>query len=172
MRTKFIGMFLLAALLLGGVAGTVLAKEVICKPKAKMCLGTNQDDEIAGSARADRINGKGGNDIIVGDNSAVAGGNDRINAGGGDDLVFDIPVSEEFVNIIDKDVITAGNGNDIVVVLELTGGADTVDCGPGTDAVFFDEGIDTVNNCELLNPPLVLDSLIANPAPARAALGL
>ena len=170
---RVIGMFFLAALLLSGVAGTVLAKDVTCKPKAKTCQCTILDDTILGSARADRINGKEGNDGIVGDNSDSAGGSDRINAAGGDDLVIDIPLSEVFVNVIDKDTISGGEGNDIIVVLELsTDGADSVDGGPATDAVFFDEGIDVVKNCELLNPPLELDALIANPGPTRAALGL
>ena len=50
--------------------------------------------------------------------------------------------------------VTGGTADDTIDVADGDGG-DTVDCGPGTDTVFFDEGLDTViSNCENLNPPL------------------
>lgn len=42
--------------------------------------------------------------------------------------------------------LSGGNGSDVIDV--RTGMEDLVDCGPGTDTVAFDPGVDTVPNCE------------------------
>ena len=51
------------------------------------------------------------------------------------------------------DTITARAGNDWISVLDSAGG-DTVDCGDGTDTVYFDQGdvLTVPNDCENKNP--------------------
>jgi hypothetical protein len=34
-----------------------------------------------------------------------------------------------------------------------------IDCGEGKDTVYYDVGIDTVTNCEVLNPPTTTPSV-------------
>jgi len=53
----------------------------------------------------------------------------------------------------DVDIINGGNGNDIIDVREgdLNDAQDKVDCGPGTDTIFFD-ATDLRANCEIFNP--------------------
>ena len=51
--------------------------------------------------------------------------------------------------------VTGGTVDDTIDVADgdVVGG-ETVDCGPGTDTVYFDEGVDKVStNCETQNPP-------------------
>jgi hypothetical protein len=83
------------------------------------------------------IDGGDGTDSLVGNNLANAldgdNGADSLSAGGGDDTV------------------TAASYNDVgadAVGLE-TRGADTIDCGPGDDLVYYDVS-DKQVNCELL----------------------
>jgi len=50
-----------------------------------------------------------------------------------------------------QDTIKAGKGNDIVEAED--GYKDTIDCGSGTDEVYFDQNIDQVAaNCEKQHP--------------------
>jgi hypothetical protein len=51
----------------------------------------------------------------------------------------------------DADTVFGGKGNENILVGE-NGQRDVVDCGPGTDSVSVDQGLDTVINCELLDP--------------------
>ena len=56
---------------------------------------------------------------------------------------------------IDKDVIYAGRGNDVINVKEGTDNphdADYVRCSIGYDTVYYDRGVDAVSDCELRNP--------------------
>jgi hypothetical protein len=55
------------------------------------------------------------------------------------------------------DVVNAGPGNDMIEAVEGTSGAEfarknRIDCGPGFDGVFFDRGLDTIENCEERHP--------------------
>jgi hypothetical protein len=43
-----------------------------------------------------------------------------------------------------------GSGNDRIVATE--GNKDIIDCGTGTDTVFYDVGLDTIKGCENKNP--------------------
>lgn len=60
--------------------------------------GTNGNDLILGTNKADRINGLGGSDCIVGGD-----GNDRLNGDAGDDVIL---------GGLGKDVVAGGEGND------------------------------------------------------------
>jgi len=56
---------------------------------------------------------------------------------------------------IDKDVIYAGRGGDVINVKEGTDNphdADYVRCSVGYDTVYYDRGVDAVTDCELKNP--------------------
>jgi hypothetical protein len=56
---------------------------------------------------------------------------------------------------IDKDVIYAGRGGDVINVKEGTDNphdADYVRCSDGYDTVYYDRGVDAVVGCELKNP--------------------
>jgi Ca2+-binding RTX toxin-like protein len=56
---------------------------------------------------------------------------------------------------IDKDVIYAGRGGDVINVKEGTDNphdADYVRCSAGYDTVYYDSGVDAVVGCELKNP--------------------
>ena len=82
--------------------------------------------------------GGSGDDTITGDyrSNLLAGseGSDTINGGGGNDVLSD-----------DVAHSTTGYGFGDYV-------PDTIDCGPGTDTAYFDPTLDTVTNCENLNP--------------------
>jgi Ca2+-binding RTX toxin-like protein len=122
------------------VGGVVLAKSITCT--GGPCNGTKRADTITGSVVADTINGRAGGDTIDGGN-----GSDTISGGGGSDTITDIGV------VPDIDIITGGKGNDTIDVREgdVNDAPDQVDCGPGTDTVFFD-ATDTRLNCEVFNP--------------------
>jgi len=138
-RTTVVALLVVAVALLL-VSGVVLAKTITCT--GGTCNGTKKADQITGSVVADTINGRGGADTIDGGN-----GNDTINGGGGNDTITDIGV------VPDIDIITGGNGDDIIDVREgaLNDAQDNVDCGPGTDTIFFD-ATDLRANCEIFNP--------------------
>ena len=139
-RTTIVALLVVTvALLLAG--GTVLAKNITCT--GGPCNGTKRADQITGSVVADTINGRGGADTIEGGN-----GNDTIDGGGGNDTITDFDPG-----VPDIDTINGGNGNDIIDVREgdVNDAQDDVDCGPGTDTVFFD-ATDLRANCEIFNP--------------------
>ena len=56
-----------------------------------------------------------------------------------------------------NDRIIGDTGDDTVKARD--GEADRIDCGPGTDTVFYDEGIDQVVKFENLNPEGSVDGL-------------
>ena len=76
-----------------------------------------------GGGEGDRIDGRGGNDFIVGDDPGFAGtsGNDTLLGGGGNEIIF------------------AGDGDDVV---DAGPGEDGVDDGGGNDTVVLGEGND------------------------------
>jgi Ca2+-binding RTX toxin-like protein len=140
MKRNVILALAVVAVALSMVGGVVLAKSITCT--GGPCNGTKRADTITGSVVADTINGRAGGDTIDGGN-----GNDTINGGGGNDSITDIGV------VPDVDIVTGGKGNDIIDVREgdLNDEQDKVDCGPGTDTIFFD-ATDLRANCEIFNP--------------------
>ncbi len=140
-RTTIVALAVVAmALLL--VGGVVLAKSISCTAGVT-CNGTKKADSITGSIGADTINGRRGNDTIEG-----GIGNDTINGGSGNDTITDFDPG-----VPDVDTITGGSGDDIIDVREgdVSDAQDDVDCGPGTDTIFFD-ATDLRANCEIFNP--------------------
>jgi Ca2+-binding RTX toxin-like protein len=140
MNRTTVAALLVVAIALLLASGVVLARSITCT--GGPCNGTKRADQITGSVVADTINGRAGGDTIDGGN-----GNDTINGSGGNDTIIDVG------NVPDIDTITGGKGNDVIDVREgaLNDAQDKVDCGPGTDTVFFD-ATDLRTNCEIFNP--------------------
>jgi Ca2+-binding RTX toxin-like protein len=109
--------------------------------------GNNASNLFDGKAGSDSLYGRGGDDHLIGDLGADAliggAGNDTIGGAGNDTVTVVDTVYG------DNPEVPAETGNDTIDVKD--GLKDTVDCGPGTDTVFFDEG-DFVTNCENPNP--------------------
>ncbi len=123
-------MLAVAALTLSLVAGAAFAQSISC-PGGGRCTGTAGNDTMRG---ADMVKGKRAADVIEGGDGA-----DKVKGGSG------------------RDTVRGGTGNDIV-----RGGThgrtndgvrDVLDCGSGTDLVYFVQGQDSVRNCEVVNPP-------------------
>lgn len=121
-------------------------------------VGTAGPDVVPGTAAAERIDLRGGNDIADG-----AGGDDCILGGDGNDVLKGGAGADEIAggtgndtvdggagaDIIDpgagKDTVAAGDGDDTVTARD--GEVDTIDCGAGTDTVVADPA-DVLRNCE------------------------
>jgi serralysin len=88
-------------------------------------LGTEQDDQINGTAGLDKIFGNGGNDSIFGN-----GGNDFIDGGNGNDTIR---------GGAGDDVVGGGNGRDLVYG---DAGRDFVTGNSINDVGAFDDGAD------------------------------
>lgn len=105
-------------------------------------FGEAGDDTVFGGAGSDLLDGGPGDDIIL-----SGDGSDIFRGGDGDDSLGAVTLSRN----PGRDLLDAGPGDDSVRTTDnLT---DLVDCGPGVDTVFFDEGLDVIKNCEILNPP-------------------
>ena len=155
--------------------------------------GDADDDTLYGWEGAVRLNGGGGQDVLLTEPTWYTAG--AADGGDGHDLVFAGnyagPLSggsgNDIIGFVSEvadvapisggagadliygsdlsDTIAGGTGNDEIRVYD--GGADTVDCGGGFDKVFIDE-TDTVSNCERVT----IDPGLADPryeaAKARA----
>jgi hypothetical protein len=137
------------------------------------CNGTANADILNGSDAADYIDGKGGNDVVKGndgdDNQLWGGvGKDKVLGGLGNDVMWggDDRADDELYGGRGNDYIYGGwyksggvdkifadRGNDTVDAYQSDGGdypeaKDIIDCGPGTDSVYFKSGTDQIKNCE------------------------
>ena len=113
---------------LGGVtllaAGIAFAEITDVRCNGGECRGTGEDERLFGSASEDLIYAGGGDDRVQG-----GPGRDRVFGDSGDDLVRGG---------------THTQADD--------GVPDILDCGDGTDTVYFTPGVDVVSNCEIRNP--------------------
>ena len=174
-RTLMLLSAMMMVILASGVALAVTPLDCTTDP----CLGTRGDDEIQGTENPETINalagddfvaGHGGNDIIdLGRGSDYAdgyAGNDTIYGGIGND--------GPLAGTEDSDTVYGGQGNDVIdaaffdtpgsvdysygdsgndTIYAVDGHVDFIDCGAGgKDTAYYDEGIDTVTNCEVLIP--------------------
>ncbi len=93
--------------------------------------GLDGDDCLRGGAGDDLLNGGAGNDTLIGgdgrDHVAGGSGNDTISGGAG------------------RDIVSAGSGNDTINAADDV--VETIDCGPGHDAVRADRR-DVLKRCE------------------------
>ena len=156
------------------VAGVALADNVDCFPN-RACIGTNGPDLLDGTSSYDDMDARQSNDVMYGHEryDFMAGdsygardtstdGNDRLGGGqsgdelfgyGGNDKLLgrsggDYIYAEESSENEGEDVVQGNEGNDWILARD--GVKDTIGCGTGRyDAVYFDEGIDTVSSsCE------------------------
>ncbi len=109
-------------------------------------LGTSGDDNLKGGAFAVTLDGRGGNDVIVGSSA-----NDVLDGGDGDDQIFGGDGNDQ---------LYAGSGNN-----ELTGGKgdDTLYGGSGNDTLYFNAG-DGVDMWEAVSASTAdVDKLVIGP---------
>ena len=130
-------------------AGMAVAVTKTCPAN---CRGTNEDDALRGSARANVIYAEKGDDRILG-----RAGDDALKGGDGRDEVYGQSGADRVKGSNGMDEVYGGPGDDLV-----RGGTperpddrarDVLDCGDGTDTAYFIPGQDVVRNCEILNPP-------------------
>ena len=96
---------------------------------------------IAGTARADRLRGTPGNDVICG-----YGGGDRISGGGGHDLIYGGPGNDRITGGGGLDVLYGNAGRDRLDARD--GRRDRLDGGRGRDNARVDRGRDRVRGVE------------------------
>jgi hypothetical protein len=97
---------------------------------ADTLVGGSGRDEMAGGWRSDRIRSLGGDDVI----GAVGfeDGSDQLFGGAGDDLV---------IGGKGRDLMRSGAGDDRIIAADNQRDRE-IDCGPGEDHAFIDEGLD------------------------------
>lgn len=100
-------------------------------------LGTDNPDNLAGTAGDDQIEALASNDLAHG-----GAGNDSIDGGTGDDQLFGDAGADNLYGGDGRDLLDGGAGND-----QLYGGdgADILVGGAGADQIFGGDGIDTVD---------------------------
>ena len=139
----------LALLALVLLTGTALAA-IMCRGE---CTGTNMNDRLIGSPQDDRIFSGAGNDRARGD-----AGEDFIKGEEGNDEVYGQVDNDRVKGNLGEDKVFGGQGDDIVRGGSHgrpdDGAIDILDCGQGTDTVYFTPGVDEVSdNCENRNDP-------------------
>ena len=138
-KTVLIVGFSFAATLI--VAGAALAVTRSCG--GGECRGTNGADTLYGSPMAETIYGFGGNDKIYG-----AGGADVLKGGYGTDFVKDGGGDNTIKGGLGRDVLRGGPGDETIragaVGQDNDNAPDDVDCGAGTDTVYYTPGQDAV----------------------------
>ncbi len=132
------------------VVGTAFAVSKTCPDN---CRGTAGDDRLVGSARANTIYAESGNDRVLG-----RGGGDALKGGDGRDEVFGGDGNDRVKGSAGMDEVSGGPGDDLVrggtPARPNDGARDVLDCGEGTDTVYYVEGQDVVHDdCENRNPP-------------------
>ena len=102
------------------------------------------DDTIVSQPAGGTVTGGTGDDIIAihGQIPQMGGAGFTVSGGTGDDTI----IGNAFA-----DTIHGGSGRDYIDVLD--GGADTVDCGSGTDVVRHDATDTVAADCEILLGP-------------------
>lgn len=146
-RGTLLVLFVGAALLLS--AGVTFAATRSCD--GGRCSGTQRADTITGSENDEVILGEGGNDKLFG-----RGGNDGIKGGTGNDEVRGEEDNDKVKGSQGRDEVFGGPGDDVVRGgthgQRNDGARDFLDCGDGTDTVYYTRGVDEIRDCEILNP--------------------
>jgi Ca2+-binding RTX toxin-like protein len=133
-----------------------------CPPRkrAQRILGTGRADTIRGGGGEDMVEGGGGSDKLAGDsgddslfgrsgNDRLAGGDgdDELEGGRGDDTLRGGRGRDQLNGGFGRDRLFGGPGAD--TIRAVGGGADVIDCGPGTDRVEKDSR-DRTRHCEIV----------------------
>jgi Ca2+-binding RTX toxin-like protein len=171
MRRVILLLTVMAATLVVG-SGVALAITKIGTNGPDTLRGTNRADNLLGRGGNDRLFGRGGRDNLLGGtgkdivlggnenccggggdknlvggsgNDAVIGalGSDNVVGGEGNDFVADGP-NREF----STDLLSAGDGNDVIGVFNDPAFKDIVTCGGGFDRVFADRKDLIAPDCE------------------------
>jgi len=173
-------LFVLAgAVALVVAAGVAYAATVKCQGgMTTLCVGTDGPDTLYGTAMADAMNARQGDDLLLGRRGAdhmlgdtssgqqdTTDGNDQLygNRGkdwllgyGGNDLLNGGHANDE---IYAQDISTGNPGEDTVIggggndsISANDGLFDSIDCGDGLDVIRYDTGLDEIENCEFQNP--------------------
>jgi Ca2+-binding RTX toxin-like protein len=121
--------------------------------KADTLNGLGGDDFINGKKGADTLNGSGGNDTVVGgkgnDVLKGGGGNDTVTGGKGSDSLDGGSGNDFLDGGKGSDVLIGGDGNDAMIggkgadILNGGFGADTMDGGKGSDTFVYTSTIDS-----------------------------
>ena len=182
---RFAKYLTLTALLVVAVAAVASAKSPV-SVAPKRIVGTNGDDVIKGTSGADTLHllkgddkgyGRGGNDIILGDETG-AGGNDFVSGGAGSDRLFGMAGKDTVNGDSGNDVVHGGDGVDVMNggagndtlddaprggasagdhfnggagnddIYSRDGKRDYVDCGSGRDIAKVDHKDKVAGNCE------------------------
>jgi Ca2+-binding RTX toxin-like protein len=98
--------------------------------------GGSAGDSVMGTAKGEFLNANQGNDTI--------------NGRGGIDTLVGMDGKDTLVGGSGGDSFEAGPGADIIKAADNA--VDQIDCGGGRDTVFFDQGMDTLTNCEIKKP--------------------
>ena len=124
----------------------------------KTLVGGPRNDGVQGGLGADTLLGNSGDDFVHGDNGpdrAVVGGEgrdnidggtgpDRMLGEGGGDLLVDGPIGEASKD----DVLSGGEGDDILIGDHVPAVKDIVSCGSGFDRVVADSKDMVAGDCE------------------------
>ena len=137
--------------------------------------GKGEDDVLYGDEGSDALHGGSFDlDEIFAGRRMVPDGEDRVYGGDGNDCVWGGSEDDvlyggagsdfvgtyclDFVMDTGNDVMYAGSGNDFIMAVEAPfrypnlQERDVVFCGPGTDEVYYMEGVDQIFDCEKKNP--------------------
>jgi Ca2+-binding RTX toxin-like protein len=131
------------------------ADELFGDAGSEQMSGGRGDDTLDGGPGGDNMLGDEGEDVMRGGsgNDRLGGGpdQDQLDGGSGDDELDGGDANDELVGGPGADVLRGGPGDDSIRAADDT--ADTVDCGPGNDTVYVDEGApdrDQLTDCELV----------------------
>src|SRR5215212_7906451 len=160
------------ALTLLVASGVALAATRIGTDGPDTLRGTKGDDNLIGQAGNDTLLSLAGDDTLLGGpgkdvvnggslaqpfagNKNLAGGegNDVVQGGLGSDNVLggegnDFMVDGEFEPPFVKDILSSGEGNDVLNVANKPAGKDIVTCGSGFDRVLADRADMVAPDCE------------------------
>ena len=109
-------------------------------------IGTNSSDTLRGTGGSDQLLGRGGADWIDGRT-----GRDVISGGLGGDVLIDGPFREGAV-----DILEGGAGMDELFTYNGPAARDIVSCGAGRDIAWVDRKDIVRDDCERINPSVVI----------------
>jgi Ca2+-binding RTX toxin-like protein len=132
--------------------------------RADNLLGLGGNDDLFALAGNDNLQGGPGRDNVLGgsefftyafggDKNLVGGpGNDLVSGGSGSDNIAGEEGNDYLVDSVfreaSKDELTAGDGNDVIDVLNNPAAKDSVACGDGLDRVLADSKDVIAPDCE------------------------
>lgn len=132
-------------------AGLVAATPAVAAIK----IGTNGNNTLVGSARADLLSGLAGNDTLRGlagaDNLSGGKGADTLKGGPGNDSLDGGPGNDTLDGGVGVDHVLGGPGRDTIKVRD--GVRDFVGCGAGVDTVIADLLDSVPRDCENVQRP-------------------